>query len=747
MTGSAQPDRPGQVGRTPDPSAPRVSVILVSYNTRDRLMAALDALGRAGEEDLEVVVVDNASTDGSAAAARDHPVRPAVIERAVNGGFSAGVNSGLAAARGRILLLVNSDAVVSPGGLSRLADYLEAHPDVGVAGGRVLNGDGSLQPTAFREPGLFDSWREFGFAGGGLRPAPDRTGQVEWVSGAFMGFRADTARELGGFDEDFFLYAEDIEWCRRVRRSGRAVHYVAEASAVHEGRGSDASSGGMSLRAVAARILFHRKTAGAPAAFLLRAALTVNWVVLLVLVAPLLVLPAAPGRRARRVFPKLLHLVTRAGASRPREPFTALIAIVDFPNGVGGDTRRVHMIARSLVCAGVRTTLVIPCPRGLVTDEVNMRRADTIDGIDVVRLSRAGSYGHDPDMTAAGTLKLFHLRWASLFRSLGEIGRLRKRGLTNLFLYQPTFYDGLFYWLYARMTGLGLVADYCDLSFVEHDRIRMSPARRLWALNYRWGMTWIPKRLDTVFVISGYLERWMTPRIDGGRIVRLPPVVDADSFAVEPPPGYAEAHCGAGQGAVVLYAGSFFDNEGVPTLLRAAKDVLVTAPDTRFVIAGGHPAEAARALAELAGSLGITDAVIFTGVLPSLEMPYLFRCADILVAPKARNVLNEAGVPTKLVEYLASGRPVVASAVGDIPLIVEDETDGVLVPPDDPEALAGALAKLLADPDRRVRIGEAGRRKARLRYDVGAVGQLIRRNLPARQDPLRDTKFQGGSSA
>lgn len=412
----------------------------------------------------------------------------------------------------------------------------------------------------------------------------------------------------------------------------------------------------------------------------------------------------------------------------------ALIAIVDFPNGVGGDTRRVHMLARCFGFAGVKTTVVIPCSRGLVRDQYSDRAEEMIDGFEVIRVSSRGSYGHDPNLGAAGTFGLFVLRWTSLFRSLGVLWRLKRKGLTALYLYQPTFYDGATYWLLARLLKLQVVADYCDLSFVDHDRIETSLARRVWSLNYRWGLTWLPRRLDRAFVISRYLEEYMAPHTPRERMRRLPPMVDSTLFDVEPCPDFLAKRHGLDSGNVILYAGSFFDNEGVPGLLDAVPRVLARHPDARFLIVGGHPAEALDALRKRAAALGIEKQVIFAGVAPSLDMPLYFRSARILVAPKADNVLNRAGVPTKLVEYLASGRPVVISAVGDIPLMVEDGTEALLVPPDDPAALAGALSALLDDPARARDIGERGRARVRRDYDVTAIGPFLRRELDAIRD-------------
>lgn len=723
---------------TSPPPAPALSVIIVNFDTRERLLAALDSLGpeaAAGPGAVEVIVVDNHSSDGSAAAARAHVLRPTVLEEPANRGFAAGVNAGLRAARGEIVVLLNSDARVTAGALNRLAAYLLERPTVGVAGGRVVYPDGAPQPTAFALPAGLDTYLEFGVLGLefplGMRAAPARTGPVGWVSGAFMALSRAARAAVGEFDERFFLYAEDIDWCRRARAAGFQVHYVAEATALHEARGSEADAGAWSLRAVAARLAYHRKHDGAFTALGLRAALSVNWLGYLLAALLLAWVPGAVGTGMRRRAGRLLRLLGTAGdAPPPGSGRVALVAIVDFPNGVGGDTRRVHMLARSLVAAGYPTSLVIPCPRGLVRDEHLARAQETIEEIDVRRLSARGSYGHTPGLGARGMLGLFLLRWQVLFRTLGCLRAMRRQDLRTIYLYQPTFYDGAALWLLARLTGCQIVADYCDLSFVDHDRIEQNLARRLWSLNYSLGMTWLPRRLDRAFVISRFLEERFLPLVPRERLVRVPPVVDARAFDVEPPADFLARRCGVPAGSVVLYAGSFFDNEGVPSLLAAAPSVLARHPKARFVIVGGHPAEALDTLRRQALALGLTPGqVFFPGVAPSLEMPLYFRSATVLVAPKADSPLNRAGVPTKLVEYLASGRPVVASAVGDIPLLVDAGTEALLVPPDQPAALAGAICALLDDPARAADLGEAGRRRVRADFDVQAIGGLIRRAL------------------
>lgn len=407
----------------------------------------------------------------------------------------------------------------------------------------------------------------------------------------------------------------------------------------------------------------------------------------------------------------------------------AMVAIVDFPNGVGGDTRRVHMLARSLVAAGLPTTLVIPCSRGLVPQARPDSNPEVIDGIRIRRLARSGSYGHAPGLGLLGHVGLFCLRWYSLILSLVALTRLRLAGFDVFYLYQPTFYDGAAYWLLARLTGTRIVADYCDLSFVDHDRIEQNPARRLWSLNYRLGMTWLPARLDRVFVISRYLVEAMANRVAAYRLVRIPPVVDTAMFDIPAPTKDWRSSFGMPEGRVVLYAGSFFDNEGVPTLLDAAPDFLARHPDVTLVIVGGHPREAWEHCRELAAARRMADRIRFIGVRPSVDMPACFKAADVLVAPKADHLLNRAGVPTKLVEYLASGRPVVASRVGDIPEIVRDGVEALLVEPGDTLALAAAISSLLDDPARARAIGEAGRARVEQDFDVKPIGRLLRNEL------------------
>jgi GT2 family glycosyltransferase len=216
--------------RTP----PRVSVIVVSFNTREKLRHCLTALGA----EHEVIVVDNASSDGSPAmVAADFP-HAKLVANTENRGFGAANNQGLAIATGELVLLLNSDAYVAPDTVSRLAEVF-ADPNVVAAGPRLVNPDGSLQGSAARVLGPWavfceQTYLEKLLPGSRLlspywiRPSGDDTLDVEQVMGACLMMRPGER-----FDERFFLYCEDTDLCRRLRQRGRIL-YVPSLSVVHD---------------------------------------------------------------------------------------------------------------------------------------------------------------------------------------------------------------------------------------------------------------------------------------------------------------------------------------------------------------------------------------------------------------------------------------------------------------------------------------------------------------------------------
>lgn len=228
-----------------------LSIIIVNWNTRELLRRCLASIYRhsAGLE-FAVWVVDNASTDGSAEmAAREFP-QARLIRNQENVGFSRANNQALRQAEGRYLLLLNSDTVLQENALRQMVAFMDAHPTVGIAGSRLLNADGTWQPSCDLFPRkpfamLRDKLADALFPGTPVK-WEDRMRQwnardnfpVDYVIGAVLMIRRETFAQIGGLDERFFMYAEDIDWCYRAARAGWATHYVGTAAIVHLNRGS-----------------------------------------------------------------------------------------------------------------------------------------------------------------------------------------------------------------------------------------------------------------------------------------------------------------------------------------------------------------------------------------------------------------------------------------------------------------------------------------------------------------------------
>jgi GT2 family glycosyltransferase len=227
-----------------------VSIVTVSYNVRDYLAACLASLAE-GARDLrvEVFVVDNASADGSADLVEGRFPDVRVLRNEANVGFARAINRGLRASRGRWLLLLDPDTVVPPGALAALVTAAERWPEVGVAAA-ALDDPATGQPQASFRP--FVTWRA-AFAqhtlakpllrhrrGPRWRPVADRPTDVGYLIGACLLVRREVFEALGGLDEAYFLFCEDMDYCRRVVRAGWKLLYTTDTRIYHhEGKSAE----------------------------------------------------------------------------------------------------------------------------------------------------------------------------------------------------------------------------------------------------------------------------------------------------------------------------------------------------------------------------------------------------------------------------------------------------------------------------------------------------------------------------
>jgi len=236
-----------------------ISVIIVSWNQKDLLRACLRSLySSSGSAAIEVIVVDNASSDGSATMVEIEFPQALVIRAGENLGFGRATNLGASRARGKYLLLLNSDTEVCEDTCSKMADFMTEHPDVGIVGCRLVDPVGRAWQRSY---GNFPTWRaelcealflssifprSRIFEGTHIRSESAIVRACDWVSGAAMMIRRSAWDAVRGFDEAFFMYYEDVDLCWRVRAAGFTVVFFPFAHVIHH-QGASVGKGSAGL--------------------------------------------------------------------------------------------------------------------------------------------------------------------------------------------------------------------------------------------------------------------------------------------------------------------------------------------------------------------------------------------------------------------------------------------------------------------------------------------------------------------
>jgi GT2 family glycosyltransferase len=228
-----------------------VSIIIVNWNTRDILRDCLESVyARTKDIAFEVIVIDNASSDDSVGMIKREFAQVRLIENTENKGFAAANNQGMRIAQGRYVLLLNSDTVVLEAAILRAVRFADAHPEAGVVGCRVLNADRSLQITCFMFPSalnlllwityLYKVFPRSRFWGRGRMTwwNRDDVREVDVVTGCFMLVRREAIDRVGLMDEQFFMYAEEADWCYRFQQAGYKRLFTPEAQIIHLGGAS-----------------------------------------------------------------------------------------------------------------------------------------------------------------------------------------------------------------------------------------------------------------------------------------------------------------------------------------------------------------------------------------------------------------------------------------------------------------------------------------------------------------------------
>jgi len=224
-----------------------ISVVIVGWNAKHYLELCLQSFAEAPpQRSMEILVVDNASADGTAEMIETRFPHVRLIRSAVNLGFSKGNNVAIRQCRGRYIALVNPDVIVFPGCFDALADFLDEHPKVGNVGPRVFNPDMTQQSTCRRFPNLWNNFCDAAglasafkgsrfFAGEHMFYfSHDRILAVDVLVGCFSMIRRETFDAVGLLDEDLFMYGDDVDWCRRCWNAGWQVVFFPGARAIHD---------------------------------------------------------------------------------------------------------------------------------------------------------------------------------------------------------------------------------------------------------------------------------------------------------------------------------------------------------------------------------------------------------------------------------------------------------------------------------------------------------------------------------
>ena len=248
-----------------------VSLVIVSFNTRDVLRECLLSVYReVGSLSVQIIVVDNASTDESPAMVEREFPEVELIRSEINLGFGPANNLGFQSARGRYIVLLNSDAFLCQGSLQRSVAHMDATPTAGLGGGRLTGRDGSWQPSARMFPSVFSDLivlsglaarfprsRFFGHADRTWANPMDAS-EVDWVPGAYAIIRAEALRTVGFFDPRFFLYFEEVDLCMRIKQKAYSIWYWPDVTVMHIGGESSRQIRSLEMSRTGAQLVLWR---------------------------------------------------------------------------------------------------------------------------------------------------------------------------------------------------------------------------------------------------------------------------------------------------------------------------------------------------------------------------------------------------------------------------------------------------------------------------------------------------------
>lgn len=653
----------------------------------------------------EVIVVDNASTDNSVEMVRrEFPVAKLIV-LPENRGFTAGNNMGIAQAQGEYVFVLNPDTVCHVGSIAILCEYMEAHPEVGIAGPLLLNGDGTLQPSRRRFPTVAtalvestplqarfrrsETLRQFY-----VEDKPEEEQYVDWVSGAALMCRHETLEQIGPFDTGFFMFSEEVDLCKRAADAGWRTAYVPQAEITHFGGGStDQAVAGRHIYFNTSKARYFEVHEGRAVGALVRWYLLATYVGQAIVEGAKWALGHKRAMRGERL--RMYGQVLKSGlrnGQRKAGKASVLLITGEYPPARGGVGDYTSRLAGALREQGVQATVYTQQPTGAEDEAMKMRSTQH-----VIRSKR---------ITFTGALSALKRSRAQIAHIQYQTGAYQMRPIANML---PV--------LLRRRWGRPVVVTFHDL-LVPYLFPKAGPVRE-------WANRAMAKAAAAVIATNeedaARLEAWGVKRVElipiGSNIKNAPP----EGFERE---AWRRTH-GVDRDSVLLtYFGFLNSTKGLDILLRGMARLQSEHPDRyRLMMVGGGLGSSdptnratAEALDKQARELGIADKILWTGYLEAAEVSAALLSADVAVLPFGDGATFRRG---SLLAVLEHGLPLITTRGAQVdgvrqrgPRLVDGE-NALLVAIGDEEGLVGAIEKLAEDEEMRRRLGRGAAELAR----------------------------------
>lgn len=701
--------------------SPDLSIIVLSWNVARLLEACLRTLPAAAGEwwsRAEVIVVDNASTDDSVEMVRRDFPGVRLICLPENLGFSGGNNAGIAASMGKFVFLLNPDTLPDPISIGLLASYLEAHPDVGIVGPRLLNPDGTLQPSRRRFPTLATAFIESTPLQRLMPDVPllrrfymldrpdDEVHEVGWLSGAALMCRRDALDQVGVLDPGYFMFSEEVDLCRRINNAGWRVVYLPTSAITHYGGQSTAQDvPARHIRFNSSKARYFRLHEGRLAGNVVHSYLLLVSLLQLVTEAAKWVL--GHKRAMRRARMAMYSQALRSGllVSR-RNRFRSdrvLLVTGEYPPAHGGVGDYTCKLSLALRKAGATTRVLTREQRvpveGVQSSEVKVQREKGTEVGD--QGSGTGNYAiRNTHYSRPFVTRRIAL--SSLLRAArGElVGVVHIQYQTGAYEMRPTV--NFLPMLLRRKWRGATVATFHDL-LAPYLFPKAGPVRE-------WANRVLAQSADAVVATNPEDAE----RLRGWGVQRVELIPIGSNIPANPPAGYdpdsEREKWGIGRDTSLLaYFGFLNSSKGLGDLL-AALSRLKEKGDYRLLMVGGglgssDPTNRATAeeVARRAQELGVSDRLIWTGYLDPQGVSAALLSADMAALPFSDGASFRRG---SLLAVLEHGLSVVTTSVPISKLKVQgsewpeliDGKNALLVEPGDVAALAHAIETLAGDP-------------------------------------------------